>query len=63
MCAPLHGCLRRLRGSGRSGGPASTPDHAPYAKRAMAADMVRVMEQMGFPERTAEALDAFFGGA
>jgi hypothetical protein len=29
----------------------------------MAADIVRVMEQMGFPERTAEALGSFFGGA
>lgn len=38
-----------LRGYGRSGCPASAPDHAPYAKRAMAADMVRVMERLGFP--------------
>jgi haloacetate dehalogenase len=38
-----------LRGYGRSGCPASTPDHAPYAKRAMARDMVVVMEQLGFP--------------
>ena len=38
-----------LRGYGRSGCPASTPDHAPYAKRAMARDMVTVMEQLGFP--------------
>ena len=30
-----------LRGYGRSGCPASTADHAPYAKRAMARDMVR----------------------
>src|SRR4030095_4076266 len=37
-----------LRGYGRSGGPASTSDHAPYAKRAMAQDMVIVMEQLGF---------------
>jgi haloacetate dehalogenase len=37
-----------LRGYGRSGCPASTPDHAPYAKRAMAQDMVVVMEQLGF---------------
>src|SRR5262245_13200031 len=37
-----------LRGYGRSGCPASTPDHAPYAKRAMARDMVIVMEQLGF---------------
>jgi len=38
-----------LRGYGRSGCPVSTPDHAPYAKRAMAQDMVTVMEQLGFP--------------
>jgi haloacetate dehalogenase len=37
-----------LRGYGRSGCPASTPDHAPYAKRAMARDMVVVMEQLSF---------------
>lgn len=37
-----------LRGYGRSSCPASGPDHAPYAKRAMARDMVRVMEQLGF---------------
>jgi haloacetate dehalogenase len=36
-----------LRGYGRSGCPASTPDHAPYAKRAMARDMVVVMERLG----------------
>jgi haloacetate dehalogenase len=38
-----------LRGYGRSGCPASTADHAPYAKRAMARDMVSVMVQLGFP--------------
>ena len=38
-----------LRGYGRSGCPVSTPDHAPYAKRAMARDMVAVMERLGFP--------------
>jgi haloacetate dehalogenase len=37
-----------LRGYGRSGCPISTPDHAPYAKRAMAQDMVIVMKQLGF---------------
>jgi haloacetate dehalogenase len=36
-----------LRGYGRSGCPASTSDHAPYAKRAMAQDMVSVMAQLG----------------
>src|SRR5262252_5097010 len=38
-----------LRGYGRSGCPASAADHAPYAKRAMARDMVAVMEKLGFP--------------
>jgi haloacetate dehalogenase len=37
-----------LRGYGWSGCPASTHDHAPYAKRAMALDMVVVMEKLGF---------------
>jgi haloacetate dehalogenase len=38
-----------MRGYGRSGCPPSTPDHAPYSKRAMARDMVVVMERLGFP--------------
>jgi haloacetate dehalogenase len=38
-----------LRGYGRSGCPPSTPNHAPYAKRALAQDMVTVMERLGFP--------------
>jgi haloacetate dehalogenase len=37
-----------LRGYGRSGCPPSAPDHAPYAKRAMAQDLVMVMERLGF---------------
>jgi haloacetate dehalogenase len=37
-----------LRGYGRSGCPPSTEDHTPYAKRAMARDMVAVMERLGF---------------
>lgn len=37
-----------LRGYGASGTPPSTPDHAPYAQRAMALDMARVMESLGF---------------
>ena len=37
-----------LRGYGASGKPPSTPDHAPYAKDAMAADMVACMEHFGF---------------
>jgi haloacetate dehalogenase len=38
-----------LRGYGQSGCPASAADHTPYAKRAMALDMLAVMEQLGFP--------------
>ncbi|MFP5022729.1 alpha/beta fold hydrolase [Pseudonocardia phyllosphaerae] len=37
-----------LRGYGESGRPASGDDHAGYAFRAMAADQVAVMEQLGF---------------
>jgi haloacetate dehalogenase len=37
-----------LRGYGRSGCPPSTADHAAYSKRAMALDMVRIMERLGF---------------
>jgi haloacetate dehalogenase len=37
-----------LRGYGASDKPASAPDHAPYAKRAMAKDMIVVMERLGF---------------
>ena len=37
-----------LRGYGRSGCPPSSPDHAPYTKRALARDMVAVMEKLGF---------------
>jgi haloacetate dehalogenase len=43
-----------LRGYGQSGCPPSSPDHAPYAKRAMARDMVGVMARLGF-ERFAVA--------
>jgi len=38
-----------LRGYGASGKPASADDHSPYAKSAMARDMVRMMERQGFP--------------
>jgi haloacetate dehalogenase len=38
-----------LRGYGRSGCPASDAQHTPYAKRAMANDMVSVMGKLGFP--------------
>jgi haloacetate dehalogenase len=43
-----------LRGYGESGKPATTPDHEPYSKRAMARDQVAVMRQLGF-ERFAVA--------
>lgn len=43
-----------LRGYGDSSKPPTTPDHAPYAKRAMARDQVAVMRQLGF-ERFAVA--------
>ncbi|MGH7578797.1 MAG: alpha/beta fold hydrolase, partial [Gemmatimonadales bacterium] len=38
-----------LRGYGRSGCPASAADHSPYAKRAMARDLVIAMERLGYP--------------
>ena len=38
-----------LRGYGRSGCPASTSDHAAYAKRAMAQELVEVMRELGWP--------------
>jgi pimeloyl-ACP methyl ester carboxylesterase len=37
-----------LRGYGQSSCPDSTADHAPYAKRALAADMVALMDRLGF---------------
>jgi haloacetate dehalogenase len=39
-----------LRGYGGSSTPASTADHSPYSKRAMAAGMVRVMSWLGFDQ-------------
>ena len=38
-----------LRGYGFSSKPPATADHAPYAKREMAADMVTLMRGLGFP--------------
>jgi haloacetate dehalogenase len=38
-----------LRGYGFSGKPGHSADHAPYSKRAMAADMVGLMRDLGFP--------------
>lgn len=37
-----------LTGYGKSSKPASVPGHLPYAKRAMAADQIAVMRQLGF---------------
>jgi haloacetate dehalogenase len=37
-----------LRGYGRSGCPPSDADSSPYSKRAMARDMIAVMQQLGF---------------
>jgi haloacetate dehalogenase len=36
-----------LRGHGRSSKPATTPDHSPYSKRAMAGDVVALMRELG----------------
>jgi haloacetate dehalogenase len=41
-----------LRAYGRSGIPASTSDHFPYSKRAMAKELVDLMAQLGFPTFT-----------
>src|ERR687897_2242777 len=37
-----------LRGYGDSSKPETTPDHAPYSKRAMAIDQISVMRSLGF---------------
>jgi haloacetate dehalogenase len=39
-----------LRGYGDSGKPATTADHAPYSKRAMAADQLALMRRLGHRE-------------
>jgi haloacetate dehalogenase len=39
-----------LRGYGESSQPPTTADHAPYAKRAMARDMVALMNGLGFEQ-------------
>jgi haloacetate dehalogenase len=41
-----------LRAYGQSGIPTSTEDHFPYSKRAMAKELVEVMNQLGFPTFT-----------
>ncbi|MER6574951.1 alpha/beta hydrolase [Nonomuraea sp. NPDC001023] len=48
LLAPHHTVVcPDLRGYGRSGKPPTTPDHAPYSKRAMARDMVALMRSLG----------------
>jgi haloacetate dehalogenase len=37
-----------LRGYGQSGCPESTPDHAAYSKRTLAADMLALMDRLGY---------------
>ena len=49
-----------LRGYGRSGCPASAADHVPYAKRAMAREMVSVMAKLEL--RTARCRSFLSGG-
>jgi hypothetical protein len=41
-----------LRGYGRSGTPASSDDHFPYSKRAIAKELVEAMLKLGFPSFT-----------
>src|SRR5271156_4277128 len=41
-----------LRAYGQSGIPASTGDHFPYSKRAMAKELVETMDTLGFPTFT-----------
>ncbi|MCP2361697.1 haloacetate dehalogenase [Nonomuraea thailandensis] len=48
LLAPYHTVVcPDLRGYGRSGKPRTTPDHAPYSKRAMARDLVALMRALG----------------
>lgn len=42
--------LPDLRGYGQSGCPDSAPDHGPYSKRAMAGDMLALMQGLGFTQ-------------
>lgn len=46
-----------LRGYGASAAPPGSPDHATYSKRAMAADMVAVMVDLGFDRFAAAGHD------
>jgi len=42
--------LADLRGYGESSKPPTAPDHAPYSKRAMARDLVALMQRLGFEQ-------------
>ncbi|HTS96819.1 MAG TPA: alpha/beta hydrolase [Streptosporangiaceae bacterium] len=46
-----------LRGYGQSSKPPTTQDHAPYSKRAMAADCLALMEALGHPRFCAAGHD------
>ena len=51
LLAPRHSVVcPDLRGYGDSSKPPSTPDHAPYSKRAMARDCLALMEHLGHRE-------------
>jgi haloacetate dehalogenase len=41
-----------LRGYGDSSKPPTTPDHEPYSKRAMARDLIEIMQSLGFEQFT-----------
>lgn len=50
LARDFHVICPDLRGYGDSSKPPSAPDHSPYSKRAMAQDMVEVMEALGYSE-------------
>src|ERR1035438_8196900 len=52
-----------LRGYGESSKPATTADHAPYSKRAMAADCVSLMRILGHERFCLEGEDRGAGWA
>ena len=47
LAQKFHVVCADLRGYGDSSKPTGTPDHSPYSKRAMARDMLEVMESLG----------------
>lgn len=50
LASHYHLVLPDLRGYGDSSKPPGAPDHANYSKRAMAQDLVEVMDTLGLPE-------------